>query len=160
MSQISFSSLKFSVRDNLDQMISMVCPFWFLFLRILWNIWNDIKWANQCAYVLSCVWLFVTPWTIAYPAPLSTESSRQEYWSGLPYPTPGYLPDPGIEPASLVSPALAGGFFTTGPPGKQVKYSHKVVKSSLCYVWEWKHCQWFIMDSEGGVLKQSIHKIE
>ena len=46
------------------------------------------------------------------------EFPRQEYWSGLPFLTPGGLPDPGIEPASLVSPALAGGFFTTAPPGK------------------------------------------
>ena len=46
-------------------------------------------------------------------APLSMESSRQQYWSGLPFPTPGDLPNPGIEPASLTSPALAGGFFTT-----------------------------------------------
>ena len=43
---------------------------------------------------------------------------RQEYWSGLPFPPPGHLPDPGIKPASLVSPALAGGFFTTEPPRK------------------------------------------
>ncbi|ELR60425.1 hypothetical protein M91_18992, partial [Bos mutus] len=46
-------------------------------------------------------------------APLSMGFPRQEYWSGLPFPTPGDLPDPGIKPASLVSPALAGGFFTT-----------------------------------------------
>ena len=46
------------------------------------------------------------------------EFSRQEYWSGLPFPTLGDLPDPGIEPRSLVSPALAGRFFTTVPPGK------------------------------------------
>ena len=59
-----------------------------------------------------------TPWTTAHPAPLSMEFSRQEYWSGLPFPTPGDLPDLGIEPASLLSPALAGGFFTTVPPGK------------------------------------------
>ena len=107
-----------------------------------------------CVYAstLSCVQLFKTPWTIAYWAPLSMESSRQEYWGGLPYPTPGYLPDPGIEPASLVSPSLAGGFFATGPPGKQVKYFHKVVKFSLCCVWEWRHCQWFIMDSEDRIV--------
>ena len=49
-------------------------------------------------------------------APLSMEISRQEYWSGLPFPTPGDLPDPGIEPAYLASAALAGGFFTTVPP--------------------------------------------
>ena len=61
---------------------------------------------------------FATPWTVVRQAPLSMGFSRQEYWSGLPFPTPGDLPDPGIEPASLVSPALAGGFFTTAPPGK------------------------------------------
>ena len=53
------------------------------------------------------------PWTAAHQAPLSTGFSRQEYWSALPFPSPGRLPDPGIETASLVSPALAGGFFTT-----------------------------------------------
>ena len=54
----------------------------------------------------------MTPWTVAHQAPLSMEFSRQEYWSGLPFPIPGDLPDPGIEPTSPVSPALAGGFFT------------------------------------------------
>ena len=61
---------------------------------------------------------FVTPWAMAHQALLSMEFYRQEYWSGLPFPSPGDLPDPGTEPASLVSPALAGGFFTTEPPGK------------------------------------------
>ena len=55
---------------------------------------------------------FVTPKTVACQAPLSTEFSRQEYWSGLPFPPPGDLPNPGIKPASLMSPALGGGFFT------------------------------------------------
>ena len=54
-----------------------------------------------------------TPWTVAGQAPLSMGFSRQEYWSGLPFPSPGDLPDPGIDP---VSPVLAGGFFTTEPP--------------------------------------------
>ena len=58
---------------------------------------------------------FATPWTIAHQAPLSMGSSRQEYRSGLPFPSPGDLSDPGIE---LMSPALAGGFSTTEPPGK------------------------------------------
>jgi len=58
---------------------------------------------------------FVTPWTVALPAPLSMGFPRQEYWSGLPFPSPGDLPEPGIEAVSL---ALAGGFFTTEPPGK------------------------------------------
>ena len=50
-----------------------------------------------CECVSVCVWLFVTPWTVAHQAPLSLELSRQEYWSGLPFPCPGDLPDPGIE---------------------------------------------------------------
>ena len=54
-------------------------------------------------------------------APLSMEFSRQEYWSGLPFPTPADLPDPGIEPISLASPALVGGFFTTELPGQDDK---------------------------------------
>ena len=58
---------------------------------------------------------FATPCTAALRAPLSMGFSRQEYWSRLPFPSPGDLPDPGIEP---VSPALAGRFFTTKPPGK------------------------------------------
>ena len=57
-------------------------------------------------------------WTVAHQAPLSMRFSRHEYWSGLPFPPPGDLPNPGIEPMCPVSPALAGGFFTTEPPGK------------------------------------------
>ena len=67
---------------------------------------------------LSRVQLLATPGTVACQAPLSMGLSRQEYWSGLPCPPPGDLPDLGIEPASLTSPALAGGFFTTVPRGK------------------------------------------
>ena len=63
--------------------------------------------------LLSRVQLLVTPWTAAYQAPLSMGFSRQESWSGLPCPPPGDLPDPGIEPVSLLSPALADGFLTT-----------------------------------------------
>ena len=55
---------------------------------------------------LSCVRFFVTLWTVTYQAPLSMEIFRQEYWSGLPYPTPGDLPNLGIETESLASPAL------------------------------------------------------
>ena len=71
----------------------------------------------MCAQSLSWVWLFATSWTVARQAPLSMEFFRQEYWSRLPFPTPGDLPDPGIESVSLVSPALAGRFLTTAPPG-------------------------------------------
>ena len=71
-----------------------------------------------CAQSLNRVRLFATPWTAAHQAPLSMGFPRQEYWSGLPFPTLGDLPDPEIKPASLASPTLAGVFSTTGPPGK------------------------------------------
>ena len=69
--------------------------------------------ARVC--VLGCGQLFVI---VACPTPLSMGFSRQEHWSGLPCPPPGDLPDPGTEHVSLASPALAGSFFTTEPPGK------------------------------------------
>ena len=62
---------------------------------------------------LSLVQLFVAPWTVGCQAPLSMGFPRQEYWRGVPFPTPGDLPDPGIEGPSRGPPALAGGFFTT-----------------------------------------------
>ena len=77
--------------------------------------------------MLSCfsrVQLFATPWTVALQAPLSVGFSRQEYWSGLPRPPPGDLPDPGIKPASLMSLALAGEFFTTSAPWEALIYTH------------------------------------
>ena len=62
----------------------------------------------------------MTPWTVARQAPLSMGFSRQEYWSGLPFPTPGDLSHPEIiKPLTFESPALADGLFTTAPPGKQ-----------------------------------------
>ena len=66
------------------------------------------------AQSLSCVQLFATPWTVAHQAPLSMQFSRQEYCSGLPFPSERNLPDPGIEPRP---PALAGEFFNTEPQG-------------------------------------------
>ena len=65
--------------------------------------------------LLSHVWLFATPWTVAYQALQSMECSKQEYWSGLPFPSPGDLSNPRMEPTS---PALEGRFFTTESPGK------------------------------------------
>ena len=66
---------------------------------------------------LSRVRPFATPWTVAYQAPQSMEFSRQEYWSGLPFPSPGSLPDPGIEPGS---PALQADALLSEPPGKRM----------------------------------------
>jgi len=62
---------------------------------------------------------FVAPWSVACQAPLTMGFFKQEYWSGLPFPSPEDLPDPGIKPTS---PALAGGFFTAEPPGKPMYY--------------------------------------
>jgi len=81
------------------------------------------------------VQLFETPWTVAHQAPLSIGFSRQEYWSGLPCPPPGDLSDPGIKPASLKSPALAGGFFTTSAiwevPSPTWHYLNKEIRTAL-----------------------------
>ena len=71
------------------------------------------------ADVLSRGQLFATPWTIAQQAPLLMEFSRQEYWSGLPFPAPGDLPHPGIEPLSLASPALVVDSLPAEPEGKE-----------------------------------------
>ena len=81
-------------------------------------MWNLEKWGVcvcVCMYVHSVTLVFVTPWPVAFQAPLSMRFSWHEYWSGLPCPPSEDLPNPRIEP---VSPALAGGFFTTEPPGK------------------------------------------
>ena len=73
-------------------------------------------------------WLFVTLWTVAHQAPLSMEFSM-EYWSGLPFPTPGDLPDPGIEPTCVTSPALAGCFFTTSATWEAPTQLDSILKS-------------------------------
>ena len=88
-----------------------------ILMYIVAKMWKIMKISSKislylsCACVLSYVWLFVTPWTIACQASLSTEFSRQEHWSGLPFPTLGALPDPGIKPKCPMSPALAGRLF-------------------------------------------------
>ena len=78
----------------------------------MWELWVKFYLGSkQGVCVLShfsCVWLFVIPWTIACQAPLSMGLSKQEYWSGLTFPSLGYLSIPGIKSKSLTSPALAG----------------------------------------------------
>ena len=69
-------------------------------------------------YLLSHVRLFATLWTVAHQAPPSMEFSRQEYWSGLPFPSPGYFLDPGIKPRS---PALQADALPSEPPGKPIR---------------------------------------
>ena len=80
--------------------------------------------ATLSTFCAACVLTQLCPtlwtlWTIAHQAPVSIEFSRQEYWNGLPFPTPGDLPDPGIKLVSVESP-LAGRFFTAVPPWKPV----------------------------------------
>ena len=85
-------------------------------LSILVIYWKTNMWKvhyNSMLSHFSCVWLFATLWTVARQAALSMGFSRQEYWSELPCPLPGDLPNPESKPVTLMSPALAGGFFTT-----------------------------------------------
>ena len=84
---------------------------------------HDLRCLNCEVKLLSCVWLFATLWTVACQAPPSMGFSRQEYWSGLPFPSPGDLPNPGIEPGS---PALQADSLPSEPQGKSV---HRVAKS-------------------------------
>ena len=83
------------------------------------NSWREAKW-------LSRVWLFATPWTLAYQVPSPMGFSRQECWSGLPFPSPGDLPNPGIEPGC---PASQADTLTSEPPAKpeRAKSKRKVV---------------------------------
>ena len=87
----------------------------------------------------------MTLWTVTCQAPLSMEFPRQEYWSGLAFLSPGDLPDPGIEPVSLMSLALAGRFFTTKPLGLPLKQygislSSQIFKSAQYYLLYLHYC--------------------
>ena len=86
-----------------------------------------------CVYSqsLSRVQLFGTPWTAAHQAPLSMEFSKQEYWSGWPFPFPGDPPNPGIKPVSLAYPSLVGRFFTTEPLGKPRNIGYLYIKKEI-----------------------------
>ena len=81
--------------------------------------------------MLSCIRFFVTPWTVAFQVPLSMGFPRQKYRSGLRFPTPGDLCNPGIKPTSLVPPALAGRSFTTAPPGMPQAVLYKCALFSI-----------------------------
>ena len=102
-------SLKYVIYEPCDWTYLQIWPvqiFIFKFLKIL---------TLSSVQSLSRVQLFVTPWTVAYQAPLSMGFSRQECWSGLPFPSAGDLPDPGIKPGS---PALQADALPSEPPGK------------------------------------------
>ena len=96
-----------------------------------------------CMYVLSHSVMSdscTTPWTVAHQAPLSMGFSRQEYWSGLPFPPPGELLDPGIESKS---PELTGGFFTTVIPRKQIKFTSKCKVISISKFYKMRISKYF-----------------
>ena len=86
--------------------------------------------CGLCAQLFSCIQLFAATWTVVCQVPLPMELSKQEYWSGLLFPTSGDLPDPGIESESFVSPALAGGLFTTTP--QPIKHRAKLDTLVTC----------------------------
>ena len=107
--------------ENMDKLPPIV-----LNLRLNWNF----KIAREfysifysifvvVVYSLSHIWLYATPWTVVRQAPLSIVFPSQEYWSGLPFPSPEDLPDPGMNPTLS---ALPGRFFTTEPPEKILLY--------------------------------------
>ena len=114
---IFFSSASLS---HFCQNLYMCGPIFQPSLLFLWSVWLLWCWyytvlTNMRACYIAChVQLFVTPWTVPHQAPLSMGFPRQESWSGLPLPSPGDLPDSGVEPVSLRSSALADRFFTTG----------------------------------------------
>ena len=108
--------LQWTYRKSLKQ--SLIHSTWSLKVRFL---------------LLSSVWLFVTPWTVACQSPPYKEFPWQEYWSGLPFPSPGDLPNPGIKPGS---PTLVGRFLTTEPLGNAknlIKYSLSHYNSAKGY---------------------------
>ena len=105
----------------------------------------------------SRVWLFSTPRTVADQAPLSMGFSRQEYWSQLPFPPLGYLPDPGIEPSSPVSPALQADSLPTEPPGKLL--SILVLKCMVPKRWKrekWREIETDARDFPGSPLVKTL----
>ena len=98
--------------------LTRLCPFWswdsHISLQLsLYQVWINHVWSEVKS--LSRVRLFPSPWTVAYQAPPSMGFSRQQYWSGLPFPSPGDLPDPGIKPGS---PAFQADSWTSEPRGK------------------------------------------
>ena len=101
------------------------------------------------------------PWTIACQAPLSMEFSRQEYWSGMPFSSPGDLPDSGTEPMSLLSPALVGRFLITVLPGKPRTYCYLCSNQLLLHLVSRSKLNVCYMElSNSTILKFSFKQVE
>ena len=108
----------------------------------LWNPGANCIFKRQSEVevkLLSRVQLFVTPWTVVYEAPLSMEFSRQEYWSGLPFPSPGDLPGPGIK---LRSPTLQADALLSEPPGKLKRHKIYITHTKDITTWDY----WWLYD--------------
>ena len=117
--------------------------------QALWSQISDSLLCVCCMFSCSVVSDSATPWTIACQASLSVEFSRQEYWSRLPFPSPGDLPNPGMKPTSLVSPALTGRFFTTGTTWEAL------LRASLFPV----HCLHLLVFREGTQYYQKFQEM-
>ena len=117
-------------------------------------------------YILShfsCVWLFATPWTSACQAPLSMGFSRQEYWSELSFPSTGDLPNPGIKPMSLMSPALACEFFATSVTWEApcmciCPKEEERLFTELKHQWPQKHSLGFLYRGQHNTERSPHHK--
>ena len=111
------------------------------FISLFVHFHAFFSWVKVKVKLLSRVRPFATPWTVAYQAPLSVEFSRQEYWSGLPFPSPGDLPDPGIEAGP---PTLQAEALPSEPPRKPINWvflPHSVLNSAAVGVNGSKVCK-------------------
>ena len=99
------------------------------------ELWNENDWITSFFNMVKHVWLFVTPRTVAHQAPLSVGFSRQEYWSGLPCPPPGDLPDPGIELRLLCLQHWQAGSLPLRPPGKPYSVTLLPCIDAWCTCW-------------------------
>ena len=106
-----------------------------------------------CLVTKSCPTLFATPWTVAHQAPLSKRFSRQEYWSGLPFPPPGDLPNPGIKPRS---PALQADSLLSEPPGKP-KHTGRGSLSLLYGIFPTRVSSWGLLHCRHILYQLSCH---
>ena len=114
-----FLKFQFSSQQTCEKRYSAMLYFSGIFrFKVTFLLTLKTPLSLKYAQSLSPAWLFAIPWTVAHQVPLFMWFPRQEYWRGLPFPPPRDLPHPRTETTSSVSPALAGGFFTTEPPGK------------------------------------------
>ena len=132
--------------------VILLCYRYFLVTISQWRLKKPQGDDNACVNVnigggigmciLSCVWLFATPWLEPTSLLCQWDFPWQKYWSGLPFPSPGCLPNPRIKPTSPVSPALAGRFFTTEPPGSLLLMRTLLQIYIKFNIWKAVHFYW------------------